>query len=29
MKDYPYSIIFIWGTAKEKAQFKKERGYPY
>jgi hypothetical protein len=23
--EYPYSLIFIWGTAKEKAAFKKSR----
>jgi len=23
MKEYPYCLVFIWGTAKEKSEFKK------
>ena len=27
MENYPFSLLFIWGTKEEKEAFKKERGY--
>ena len=24
MNEYPFSLIFIWGTEEEKASFRKE-----